>query len=159
MMMPHFLYPRWAHVYVSSSQLVASGLFLKIDSILSRCERKPRFLFSFWWAIIGVWASSSLLYLEPFKPYAYLQIWTQMLTLSWVILVIYIHICRFSSVYPKRKEDRPSFFKRNADSIVIAVVSALLGAVGAKVLDRVWPNTPNTTVERDASPQSSLRQR
>lgn len=155
------LYPRWARVYVSSSQLVASGLFLKIDSVLSRCERKPRFFFSFLWPIVGVWTLPSFFFLAPFKPYAYLQIWTQMLTLSWMVLVGYIHIRKFSSVYPGRKEDRRSFFKRNADSIVIAVVSALLGAVGGaaatKVADRVWPNSPNTTVEMDASPQGGSR--
>lgn len=155
------LYPRWARLYVSSSQLLASGLFLRVDAVLSRCERKPRFFFSFAWPVGSAWIIPNLFYLLPFKPYAYLQIWILVLTLIWMFFVGYIHIWKFSSIHPARIEDRPGFIKRNTDGIVIAVIAAFLGAVGGvaatKVADRIWPNSPNIAVERDASPQSGLR--
>lgn len=155
------LYPRWARLYVSSSQVLASGLFLKINSILSRCERKPRFFFSFTWPVGSAWILPNLFYLPSLKPYAYLHIWISVLTLTWMFFVGYIHIRKFSSIHPARREDRPGFIKRNTDGIVIAVISGLLGAVGGavatKVADRIWPNNPNIAAERAASPQSGSR--
>jgi hypothetical protein len=154
-------YPRWARLYVSSSQLLASGLFLKVDLILARCERKPRFLYSFAWPVVGAWTIPNLFYLSPLKPFAYMQIWISVLIFAWVFFVGFIHLWKFSSVHPVRQEDRPGFIKRNTDSIVIAVISALLGAVGGaaatKMADRIWPSSPNIMVERDASPQSGSR--
>ncbi len=155
------LYPRWAKLYVSSSQLVASGLFLKIDAILSRCERKPRFFFTWSWPVVSSWVIPNLFYLAPLKPFTYLQVWAFALTFAWMLFVGYIHLRKFSTVHPARQEDRPSFIKRNTDGIVIAVISAILGAVGGavatKVADRMWPNSPNIAVERDASPQRGSR--
>ena len=155
------LYPSWAKLYVSSSQLLASGLFLKVDSILSRCERKPRFFFSWAWPACSAWVIPNLFYLTPLKPLAHLQVWAFVLTFAWMFFVGYIHLWKFSTVYPVRQEDRPGFIKRNRDGIVIAVISALLGAVmgaaATKLADRIWPNSPNIAVERDASPQSGSR--
>lgn len=155
------LYPSWARLYVSSSQLLASGLFLKVDSILSRCERKPRFFFSYIWAVGSSLIIPRLFYLSPLKPFAHLQICVFVLSFTWMFYLLYIRLWKFSSVLPVRQEYRPSFIKRNKDGIVIAVISALLGAVGGaaatKVADRIWPNSPSIMVERAASPQSGSR--
>ena len=143
------------------SQLVASGLFLKIDAILSRCERKPRFFFTWSCPVGSSWVIPNLFYLAPLKPFAYLQVWAFALTFAWMFFVGYIHLWKFSTVHPARQEDRPSFIKRNTDGIVVAVISAILGGVGVaavtKVADRMWPNSHNITVEKDASPQSGSR--
>lgn len=155
------LYPRWARLYVSSRQLLASGLFLKVDSILSRCERKPRFFFSWAWLVGSAWVIPNLFYLTPFKPFAQLQVWAVVLIFAWMLFVAYIHLWKHSTVHPVRREDRPGFIKRNRDGIVVAVISALLGAVmgaaATRLADRIWPNSPNIAVERDASPQSGSR--
>lgn len=152
------LYQRWARLYVSSSELVPSGLFLKIDSILSRCERKPKFFYRYLWVLISTWVFPNIFYLPPLKPYGYLGYWVTALTFSWHIYVGFIHLWRFSTVRPMHREDRPSFFRRNMDAIVIAVISALLGAIGGaaatKFADKVWPSSPNPAVERDA-PQAA----
>lgn len=152
------LYPRSARLYVSSSQLLPSGLFLKIDSILSRCERKPKFFYRYAWVIGSSWVLPNVFYLPPLKPYSYLSLWAIGLTFSWAIYVTFVHLWRFSTVQPIHREERPGFVRRNIDAIVIAVISALLGAVigaaATKVADRVWPNSPNTAVVRDA-PQAA----
>ena len=150
-----------ARLYVSSSQLLASGLFLRIDSILSRCERKPRFFFSTWWPIASVWTLPNIFYLPFLKSFEYLQILASVLTLAWLLVAGYINLRKHSSVIPAHQEDMPSFFKRNSDGIVIAVISALLGAVGGaaatKVSDHIWPSSSNAPVLKDASPQSTPR--
>lgn len=148
------LYQRWARLYVSSSELKPSGLFLKIDAILSRCERKPKFFFQYFWVVGSTWAIPIIFYFPLLKPYDYLGLWVTMLTFSWLMYVGFIHLWRFSVIRPMYREDRPSFFRRNIDAIVIAVISAMLGAVGGaaaiKVAEKVWPSSPNPVVERDA---------
>lgn len=155
------LYPRSARLYVSSSKLLALGLFLKIDKILSRCERKPRFCFSYAWVVGGAWVIPNLFYLSQLKPFDYLKIWVTIPTFAWMFFVGFIQLWRYSSIHPLRQEDRPSFIKRNTDSIIVAVISALLGAVGGvaatKMADRIWPSTPDVNVMREASPQSGSR--
>ncbi len=131
---------------------------LKINSILSRCERKPKFLFQYFWVNSSIWVLSISMWLPFLKPFSYLLVAVFCLILSWFIYVTYVHLWRFSIVQPIHREGRRSFISRNSDAIVIAVISALLGAVAGaaaiKVADRVWPNNPNSAVERDA-PQAA----
>lgn len=148
-----------AKLYVSSSQLLASGLFLRIDSILSRCERKPKFIYGIWW----VWFSSSLvwiIFLPPLKPYSYLVVWFFGLYIPWLIYIAFLNIWRFSVIQPMHREERPSFIRRNLDGIVIAIISALLGAIGGvvatKMADRIWPNTLNAAIEKDTTQAAKL---
>ena len=152
------LYHRWARLYISSSQLLPSGLFLKIDSILNRCERKPKFFYGYAWAYGSSLVLPNIFYLPPLKPYSYLSIWVIGLTFSWIIYIAFVHLWRFSIIQPIHREERSGFFRRNIDSIVVAVISALLGAVGGaaatKFADRVWPASPNTAVVRD-TPQAA----
>ena len=131
------LYQRWAHLYVSSSELVPSGLFLKIDVILSRCERKPKFFYRYFWVLGSTWVLPNIFYFLPLKSYDHLGLWVAMLTFSWLIYVGFIHLWRFSIVRPIHREDRLSFFRRNIDVIVIAVISAILGAVGGAAATKV----------------------
>jgi hypothetical protein len=149
------LYPHSAQLYVSSSQLIPSGLFLKVDSILSRCERKPHFFFSSNWPAGSAVIIPSLFYLPLFKPIAYLQIWTYILLFIWMFFIMYLHLWKFSTVHAVYQEDRPSFLKRNADTIVIAVISALIGAIfgaaATKLADRIWPNNTNITTDNNTS--------
>lgn len=143
----------WARLYVSSSQLLASGLFLKIDLILSRCERKPKFFYRYAWVMGSGLVLPNIFYLPPLKPYNHLYFWVAGLTFSWMLYVVFIHLWRFSIIRPMHRENVPSFFRRNTDAIVVAVISALLGAVcgaaATKMADRVWPS-PNPAVECDA---------
>jgi len=143
------LHQKWARIYVSSSSSLASGLFHKIDLILCKCERKPRFLYQYWW----VWGCSvvitNIFLLPPMKPYSDLSVWAYALVSSWIIYAVFINLWRFSLIHSIYHEDSPSFIRRNIDAIVISVVSALIGAVVGvvvtKIIDRVLPNSPTSS--------------
>jgi hypothetical protein len=141
------LYPHWARLYVSSSELLASGLFLKIDLILSRCEKKPKFFYQYVWAFGGVFVLQNLFMLPPLKPYTNLYLCVVALSLLWLFYVIFIKGWRFSIIRPMHREERPSFFRRNFDAIVVAIISgvfgALVGVVATKMADKVWASPVN----------------
>ena len=142
-----------AHLYISPDSLAGSGLFHKVDSILSRCERKPRFLYRFLWA----WAISAaylLFYLPPFNQYFYLKDWVWAITFPWWCYVFYLNLFRHSVVMPIHKEERLSFFRRNIDGVIIAVIAAIVGVIGTKVEDRVWPRTPIPVNEKAGAHQT-----
>ena len=144
-----------ARLYISSSELLASGLFHKVDIILSRCERKPRLFFSSAWLLGSVLIIPNLFHLAPLKPFQYLYILVIMVAFLWMLFVCYIRLRKFSTVLPIRQEDSPSFIKRNIDSISIAMLSALfgaiLGAMATKAVDKIWSSNQNISVERDIS--------
>jgi len=139
------LNPRWARLYASSSQTIASGVFLKLDSILSRCERKPRILLKYG-VVMTAWIASPLLvWFPPLKPLAYLEPWLMAVVIPWGLYASYVHIWKFSLIRPIFHHESPSFFKRNFDGIVIALISAfvgaILGAAALKFSDRMWPTS------------------
>jgi len=148
-----------ARLYVSSSQLIASGIFFQLDAILSRCERKPKFVYSYKWTVGSLWILPNIFYLPPLKPFAYLQIWVSVLILTWVLYAMYVALLKHVTTYPVYREYKQSFLKRNFDSVAIAVISAFIGAVGGvaatKFADHFWPNSPVVTIEQNLLHDSS----
>jgi hypothetical protein len=138
------LHKMWARFYISSSQLLASGLFHKIDAILSRCERKPKFFYKAWCLWLSVMILPNIFFIPILMPYYYLKIYVIAFVIIWIIYGAYIHFLHFSTIHSIRKEDSPSFFRRNIDGIIIAVISAVLGAlvgvITPKLFDKIWPN-------------------
>ncbi|AZP13550.1 hypothetical protein [Undibacterium parvum] len=153
------LYHRWAQLYVSSSELLASGLFHKIDSILSRCERKPKFFYRYGWVFGCSLILPNIFYLSQLKSYRYLSYWSGSLIILWLSYVAFIQLWRFSVIHPMYREARLNFFRRNKDSLVIALISAMVGAVGGvgatKIADRVWPST-STSTSTSTSPAAEM---
>jgi hypothetical protein len=109
---------RWARLYGSSSDLLPSGLFLKLDAILSRCERKPKFFYRYLWVMGCTWLFPNIFTLPPFRPHGQLGLWAAGLTFLWWLYVVFIHLWRCSIVRPLHREARPSFIRRNVDAIV-----------------------------------------
>lgn len=148
------LYEHSASLYVSSSQLLPSGLFYKIDSILNRCERKPKIFYRQSWTIGSSIVPVILFNVTRLKPYFYHFTWIYGLAFSWMIYVAFIVTMRHSIVQPIHKEERPSFISRNIDSIIIAVIAALIGAVigavATKMVDKAWENYSSTAAEKAA---------
>lgn len=149
------LMPRWARLYVSSSSVHASGLLLKLDSILTRCEKRPRFLYRYS-VIVGCAIVLPIVFWLPFlHEYDFLGRLVSAVTFAWLLFNAYLQLWRLSIVYPMRREERPSFIKRNFDTIVVVVISALLGAIlgvaTTKLFDRILPSSPNQSVHTDAS--------
>lgn len=150
------LFQRWARVYVSSSDLLASGLFLKIDSILSRCERKPKCFYQYTWVVGSAVIIPQISYLPPLRPYDFLALWLSSLIFFWMLYVVFIHLWRFSIIRPLHREKSPNFFRRNIDAIVVAVIAALigavLGAVATKIVDGALPSLGPVAPQVDQPP-------
>ncbi len=146
------LYPRWASLYLSSSKLLPSGVFLKIDSILSRCQRKPRFFYRLGWAAASCWLIPYVFWLPQLKAFRYLSLVVACLTVLWLTSVAIVQLWHFSVVRPIYRASSPGFIRRNRDSIAIAIISALLGAAATKMADMAWPNHSNIAAETVAPP-------
>jgi hypothetical protein len=101
------LFPSSAKLYVSSSQPLESGLFLKVDLILSRCERKPRFFFSSAGVVTSSLCIASILYYLT-SLITNLTIWLLVLifaiTYVWLFYWMYIRTWKFCIVHPIRRE-------------------------------------------------------
>ncbi|MBY0498927.1 MAG: hypothetical protein K2P74_04815 [Nitrosomonas sp.] len=118
----------WVRLFASSSDLQSAGLFSKVDSVLSDCERKPRFLHKYVWFFLFMTLTFSLSYFPIFKPFAYYVPALLILVVFWSIYITFSNF-KTSIIRIFHKKYRPNFFIRNRDSIVIAIFSALLGGV------------------------------
>jgi hypothetical protein len=147
------LNPHRAWLYVSSSNLQSSGLFFKVDSILSHCERKLKFFYEFVTVMVSATLLPNIFFLPFMQSFMFLHWWVFGATFAWLFYAAYINFWKYSLVHLVRRGDRPSFVKRNFDTIVIAIISALLGAVigaaATKVVDRIWPSGPNPPLHSD----------
>lgn len=155
------LYPLWAKLDVSAlsvskDELLSLGLFKKLDTILSRCERRPRWVYkqSVLLGLAILTMAASWLPLPNVLSYANAA--ATILILGWMMsFASHVHLRKYSVVRPHFIGDAPGFFQRNKDSIVVAVVSALIGslfgAVATKAVDKVWPSVPSTTIQDSAN--------
>lgn len=139
-----------ARLYVSTSDLTGSGLYVKLVSQIKSCERQPWVLYSFWYAVLSTWAIQLLFVLPTLKPFNYLELWFIITNLIWVLWIIFVRFRKFSLVHLLASQDPRTFWQRNSDNAFIALFSAMLGAVGGVVAtkgaDRIWPSVSNATV-------------
>jgi hypothetical protein len=72
------------------------------------------------------------------------------LIFAWYIWINFIQFRKHGLLLTHEPKDGRSFFQRNADSIIVAVVSAILGAVlgaaATKLADRIAPATQSAAV-------------
>jgi len=142
-------------VSISKDELVSLGLFKKLDDLLSRCERRPRWLYKFYTGPLIVFGGIGASRIPGIPEWLSLTIYFATLpVVVWVVFVTEIALRRHSFVRPFFRGDAPGFFRRNKDSIIVAVISALIGsifgAVATKAVDKVWP-TPATPMSKSSS--------
>ena len=153
------LYPRSARLYVSTDDLAATGLFTKLVAILHRCERWPRFLYSMWWANGSVWALQALFLIPGLKPSFNVVAWLTAAGVVWILWALYFRLWKFSFVQSLAATESRTFWQRNADSVMVALIAALIGAVGGvaatKAAERWWPSgvTPVVASPTPAPPE------
>lgn len=145
------LFPLWAKLDVSAlsvshDEILALGIFKKIDTILSRRERKPNFAYKplLLVAIAFIVIAASHLALPEFVVYTFQAI--SFCIVGWMIIGGYTALKRHAVVHPFFSSSAPSFVEKNRDAIVAltsALVGAIFGALAAKAVDRVWPNAPS----------------
>lgn len=152
-----------ARLYVSTSDITGSGLFAQLVSGIQSCERRPRALYSFWYAVTSTWAIQLAFQIPVLKPLRYLVIWLVIANTIWVFWLLFVQLRRFSVILPIAAQDPRTFWQRNSDNAVVAVFSAVLGAVGGagatKIADRIWPSAvpPTASVAEPASSANLAR--
>jgi hypothetical protein len=120
-------------------------LFHEIDDILAKCERKPRILYSYWMLLLATapWLAS-LVWEVMFKGVPVLlglQILIGLLLLWGQITTTMRH----SVIIFQRRHERQTFFVRNRDAILLAVVTSLIsGAIGYGFAKMREPATTST---------------
>lgn len=150
------LHPAFARLYVSKDDVASVGLFAKLESVLRAGERQPKVLYSGWWIVLSLWVLQGLSYIPVLKAYAGAINVAFLLNSAWIVWAIYIHLRRFSLVQPVMASDPRTFWQRNSDNILIALISGLIGAVAGvaatKTADHFWrsESTPATPASAPA---------
>lgn len=143
-----------AAIFCSSNDHIKTGAFHTIDGILRRCERKPKFLYSYAWSAI----TTILLQIayQNSGPTNVKEITDIAAPLSaiWLVFVTFFFINRTSTVIPLQKDAEDGFFKRNKDTIIIGLMCAVAGAAATKAADRIWPSPQPTAEQHGKLPAS-----
>ena len=139
--------PRQTQTFVYSSP-TSLQLFHELDDILRKCERKPRTLYTYWiifllsqipFALSWVWADPKIVEVP-------ILLAVQVLMMVWVLWVGFLKMRRHSVIILRRRHEVSSFFARNKDTLLIALMSALIGGLVTlgfgRVKDIVFPSAP-----------------
>jgi len=116
-----------ARLYVGASTNAGAGLFHRIDQILRRARRRcwPLYTFPFVWGLI---VASNALVAAVLLLAAGVVIPVIALGVAWTVWVGYIRLKRHSTILPGHR-GAPGFWTRKKDDVLLAVVSAVVGAI------------------------------
>lgn len=149
---------RNANIYVSGDDSAAK-IFLELDKFLTSRRRQPAFLDS-WWSIWILNATNLGLGFLPrltdLDLVASVTSFLGIVILLWVFWALFVRGLRHCLINLERWSPRVSFFERNKDKIVLAVISA---AVGAALTFAVSKLTDKSTAQSPTSqaPQNNPR--
>jgi hypothetical protein len=117
----------YTHLYVSSSDTLGSGLFHKLDQIVRRTRRPLWFFYTsyFAWGLgILLPVISSFILTDSKYYYTFVS-----LVFAWILWVVYVRLQRQSLVILTAQSSLGNLWTRKKDEIVIAVISAAIGAI------------------------------
>jgi hypothetical protein len=133
-----------ASVYVGSGP-ASGGLFVELDHLLTKSERKPRWLYS-GWIVLPVLAMGPIQYAFSDWRLRLGVLGLQLVFLLWYCRVMFIGMRRGTVVYSQRRSESKRFVSRNKDQLALIIISALVGGVvaigGAKLKEMYFPTTP-----------------
>lgn len=122
----------WAKIYVSVDDMLTTGLFHKIDEIINQSRRLIPFFYSYYF----VWIVNILLPIENALInrdgklfHEYIDTTLYILWILWLARTTYIRLVKHSSIQLIKKEHVSSFFQRKRDDLILALLSALVGAI------------------------------
>ena len=105
----------FAKSYVASSP-TSLQLYHELDEVMKRCQRKPATLYKYWAVFLAPqipWATSFAW--DPKVGGFPVLVGLQLILLSWMLWVIFISLRSHTVVILKRRDEAPSFFRRNRD--------------------------------------------
>ena len=125
--------PRGIWLFISEDTAESRGLFEKVKTILLRC-RRPFTWFLHNSFLTGIaWPLTLLGAVYGFKVQSKFMIALFgilfVLSIFWAIYGFQDWSRRYTVVIPKHRIESPGFAKRNRDKILLAVISALIGAM------------------------------
>jgi hypothetical protein len=127
-------------LFAAEDTPVQRGLFEQTKSIL---RKKRRLLAPFFQSSIlsGLFLGASSWFIIGSSLITMSRAWQLFIGVSMIFIgalwMWFGHLSRFrrfSIIVPFRKSDRPNFWIRNRDQIILALISAALGAIGAFVI-------------------------
>jgi hypothetical protein len=139
------LAPWQASLYVAGTHEQASGIFFELDKVLAGHQRRWPILYSLWFANVIVWGCYGVTlgarYVGAPWQVSEAATYVQVAALVWLLWIALVRFRRHSIVRMERRARARSFFQRNKDQLVIAIVAAVLeavlGAVGTKVVEKI----------------------
>jgi hypothetical protein len=128
-------------VYASPT---AAQLFLAIEGILKRCERRPRTFYGTWISpIVFLPLAMSFIWDPKIGEFPVLLV-PSLLIFIWVLRVAYINLRWHSVLHMQRRHETPSFFQRNKDQMWMLVISAIVGGLltfaGTQLKEKFYPS-------------------
>lgn len=118
----------WANLRVGTSADQGAAIFYKLDHLLSQRLRTLKWLYSYQF----IFAMNAIVWLwNRFIPKSQigLGLSASLASFAWVLWVLFIRIYRHSIIILKRRGEQGSFFERNKDNLVVAVIAAAVGAL------------------------------
>src|SRR5262249_6932321 len=124
----------WTRLYISSD------LYTELDHILSRCQRRPPILHTYWIIVPSILLGlvGILLGLLPDKGSSLSLLglsapsWTAALQLfltPWFLWVVFLQVRRHSVIHLVRRSAARPFLERNRDQLWMMVISAVVGGL------------------------------
>jgi hypothetical protein len=98
-----------------------AGIFYNIDRIVMRARLKPAFMYSYY----TVWgANAAFPILGLFLP-SWIVLSGNSLWLLWLTHVLYIRFRKSSDIRIHENHDKPGFFTRTKDQLILAAISSI----------------------------------
>jgi len=140
-----YLTKSWAMLTSQTDDIHSTGVYHKLDTILSSRKRSPAIMYSpivFLGAIALPWIALIVVLLKPDTEFPYgLQITSIVLYgvfMAWLVWLAFVRLRRNSIVVMEPRHS-PHFLKRNKDQLIVAALIALISILGTAVLTANYP--------------------
>jgi hypothetical protein len=119
------LYDSGGSIYISKDTPLLRGLMEKAKARLNPRSRKLFWLFNnMWLPLIASWYGIWRLMNENYFDFLVITLFSGI----WFFLGHYVDVKEHTVVFTSTRNEMPSFFERKKDEIIIAFISALVGA-------------------------------
>jgi hypothetical protein len=126
----------WARIYFAEDSTYNRGLLSQIEDVLNK--RKVflgRFLAGSWApALCGMLTSGSffatiIMFARQLMSYAWLCLALTLLFTLFTIFVFRLGLKSYSTIILLERKEKVSFWKRNSDQILVAIIAAIIGSL------------------------------
>lgn len=131
----------WAKLYTGSNSTESSGIFFKINDILRKSERQPKFAYSYYFVV----SVPNILYisekfLERFIPVDNFGFALYLCSCAWAAWVLFIRLTKHSTIVLDSLVHKKGFLRRNADQINIGIIVAIITTILGLVVQELFKN-------------------